>query len=166
MSDSSDSNRGIRPSSPTGVADQAAISRLLEHAESLNIRFLNLEFTDVVGLAKCVTIPVEQLADCLDQRQMVRRLGHRRICAGGRDRYVPAARPDDLCGRSVARGHCGERWGRRRHGPDDLRCADAHGRALRGRPARCAAGRARGGRRTGLPVCRLAGTGILPAPGR
>src|SRR6476620_6044658 len=66
MSDSSDSNRRLRPSSsPTGVANQAAISRLLEHAESLNVRFLNLEFTDVVGLAKCVTIPVEQLADCL-----------------------------------------------------------------------------------------------------
>jgi glutamine synthetase len=65
MSDSSDSNWGIRPSSPIGVADQAAISRLLEHAESLNVSFLNLEFTDVVGLAKCVTIPVEQLADCL-----------------------------------------------------------------------------------------------------
>src|SRR5216683_1614068 len=25
----------------------------------------NLEFTDVVGMAKCVTIPVEQLPDCL-----------------------------------------------------------------------------------------------------
>lgn len=61
----SDFPRNIRPPTPTGVNDPDAISRLLEHAESLNIRFLNLEFTDVVGLAKCVTIPVEQLADCL-----------------------------------------------------------------------------------------------------
>lgn len=61
----SDARRTGRPSAPTGVGNQAAISRLLEHVESLNIRFLNLEFTDVVGLAKCVTIPVEQLADCL-----------------------------------------------------------------------------------------------------
>ncbi len=61
----SDSRRNAHPPTPTGVKDPAAISRLLEHAESLGIRFLNLEFTDVVGLAKCVTIPVEQLADCL-----------------------------------------------------------------------------------------------------
>jgi glutamine synthetase len=61
----SDARRNARPISLTGVSDQTAISRLLEHVESLNIRFLNLEFTDVVGLAKCVTIPVEQLADCL-----------------------------------------------------------------------------------------------------
>ena len=61
----SDARRDARPQSPTGVNNPSAISRLLEHAESLNIRFLNLEFTDVVGLAKCVTIPVEQLADCL-----------------------------------------------------------------------------------------------------
>ena len=61
----SDSSRNRFPSSPTGVNDQAAIARLLEHVESLNVRFLNLEFSDVVGLAKCVTIPAEQLADCL-----------------------------------------------------------------------------------------------------
>ncbi|MBO0795840.1 MAG: glutamine synthetase beta-grasp domain-containing protein, partial [Ktedonobacteraceae bacterium] len=29
------------------------------------VRFVNLEFTDVVGMAKCVTIPVEQFADCV-----------------------------------------------------------------------------------------------------
>lgn len=29
------------------------------------VRFVNLEFTDVVGMAKCVTIPVEQFADCI-----------------------------------------------------------------------------------------------------
>lgn len=61
----SDSRHDIRPPSPTGVSNQSAIGRLLEHVESLNVRFLNLEFTDVVGLAKSVTIPVEQLADCL-----------------------------------------------------------------------------------------------------
>ncbi|GCE10218.1 glutamine synthetase family protein [Tengunoibacter tsumagoiensis] len=30
------------------------------------VRFINLEFTDVVGMAKCVTIPVEQFADCVE----------------------------------------------------------------------------------------------------
>ncbi len=29
------------------------------------VRYVNLEFTDVVGMAKCVTIPVEQFADCI-----------------------------------------------------------------------------------------------------
>ncbi|HEY4387414.1 MAG TPA: glutamine synthetase family protein [Ktedonobacteraceae bacterium] len=29
------------------------------------VRFVNLEFTDVVGMAKCVLIPVEQFAECI-----------------------------------------------------------------------------------------------------
>lgn len=33
--------------------------------EAEGVRFVNLEFTDVVGMAKCVTIPVEQFPDCL-----------------------------------------------------------------------------------------------------
>lgn len=32
-----------------------------------HVRFVNLEFTDIVGMVKCVTIPVEQFPDCLDQ---------------------------------------------------------------------------------------------------
>lgn len=35
--------------------------------ERERVRFINLEFTDIVGMAKCVTIPVEQFADCLTQ---------------------------------------------------------------------------------------------------
>src|SRR5579863_7012706 len=38
---------------------------LLAMLEAEGVRFVNLEFTDVVGMAKCVTIPVEQLPDCL-----------------------------------------------------------------------------------------------------
>src|SRR5436305_1722426 len=34
--------------------------------EREHIRFVNLEFTDVVGMAKCVTIPVEQFPDFLE----------------------------------------------------------------------------------------------------
>jgi glutamine synthetase len=33
--------------------------------EREQIRFINLEFTDVVGMAKCVTIPAEQFSDCI-----------------------------------------------------------------------------------------------------
>ena len=45
--------------------DQAAKARILATIEAKHIRFINLEFTDVVGMAKCVTIPIEQFPDCL-----------------------------------------------------------------------------------------------------
>lgn len=35
--------------------------------EAEHVRFINLEFTDVVGMAKCVTIPVEQFPDSITQ---------------------------------------------------------------------------------------------------
>jgi glutamine synthetase len=38
---------------------------ILAAIEAEEVRFVNLEFTDVVGMAKCVTIPVEQFPDCL-----------------------------------------------------------------------------------------------------
>ena len=30
------------------------------------VTFINLEFTDIVGIVKCVTIPVAQLPDCIE----------------------------------------------------------------------------------------------------
>src|SRR5438552_18837819 len=39
--------------------------KVLSIINDRNVRFVNLEFTDVVGLAKCVTIPVEQFPDCI-----------------------------------------------------------------------------------------------------
>jgi glutamine synthetase len=45
--------------------DQAKRAQILTTVEAEGIGFVNLEFTDVVGMAKCVTIPVEQLPDCL-----------------------------------------------------------------------------------------------------
>src|SRR3989475_11309865 len=45
--------------------DQAAKDRILATIEAKHVRFINLEFTDVVGMAKCVTIPVEQFAECI-----------------------------------------------------------------------------------------------------
>src|SRR5438128_7588752 len=45
--------------------DQAKREQILATIEANGVRFVNLEFTDVVGMAKCVTIPVEQLPDCL-----------------------------------------------------------------------------------------------------
>jgi glutamine synthetase len=45
--------------------DQAKREQILAIVEAESVGFVNLEFTDVVGMAKCVTIPVEQLSDCL-----------------------------------------------------------------------------------------------------
>ncbi len=50
---------------PTGVAQPEDAARLLERVETRGIRFINLEFTDVVGMAKSVTIPASQLPDIL-----------------------------------------------------------------------------------------------------
>jgi glutamine synthetase len=58
-------NRGEIGSTPTGVTRPQDALRVLEHVETQRIRFINLEFTDVVGLVKCVTIPADQFADCL-----------------------------------------------------------------------------------------------------
>ena len=38
---------------------------ILATIQQQQVRFVNLEFTDVVGMAKCVTMPVEQFPDCL-----------------------------------------------------------------------------------------------------
>ena len=45
--------------------DQARREQILSTIKAEDVRFVNLEFTDVVGMAKCVTIPVEQIPDCL-----------------------------------------------------------------------------------------------------
>src|SRR6266699_6429584 len=45
--------------------EQVAKERILAVLEAEHARFVNLEFTDIVGMAKCVTIPVEQFPDCL-----------------------------------------------------------------------------------------------------
>jgi glutamine synthetase len=41
--------------------------RVMAVIAEAQVRFINLEFTDVVGMAKCVTIPTEQFEDCLEQ---------------------------------------------------------------------------------------------------
>ncbi len=52
---------------PTGVDRPEEAMRVLERVETRGIRFINLEFTDVVGLAKSVTISADQLAECVAQ---------------------------------------------------------------------------------------------------
>jgi glutamine synthetase len=38
----------------------------LDRAQQESVRFVNLQFTDVVGMVKSVTIPVHQFEDCID----------------------------------------------------------------------------------------------------
>ncbi len=45
--------------------EQSKRENILATIREEQVRFVNLEFTDVVGMAKCVTIPVEQFPDCL-----------------------------------------------------------------------------------------------------
>jgi glutamine synthetase len=48
-----------------GGASEHEGARVLAEVERRGIRFINLEFTDISGMAKCVTIPAEQLPDAL-----------------------------------------------------------------------------------------------------
>ena len=41
------------------------IDTIINESDTRGVRFCNLEFTDVVGMAKAVTIPIEQLPICL-----------------------------------------------------------------------------------------------------
>jgi glutamine synthetase len=62
---------GTGKTSKRGVNDMARRKRdvsqdqVLATLEREHVRYVNLEFTDVVGIAKCVTIPVEQFADSI-----------------------------------------------------------------------------------------------------
>lgn len=58
-------DRDQRSTAPTGVHRPQEEARLLEHIEMRGINFINLEFSDVVGLAKSVTIPASQLGAIL-----------------------------------------------------------------------------------------------------
>ncbi len=44
----------------------AGYEQILTTIRNERVRFVNLEFTDVVGIAKCVTIPVEQFTNCVE----------------------------------------------------------------------------------------------------
>ncbi|GHO43891.1 type I glutamate--ammonia ligase [Ktedonospora formicarum] len=45
--------------------DRRYYDQVMARIEHERVRFINLEFIDVVGMAKCVTIPVEQFTNCL-----------------------------------------------------------------------------------------------------
>lgn len=48
-----------------GYHDDGLADDVLRRAEQEAVKFVNLQFTDVVGIVKSVTIPVHQLKDCI-----------------------------------------------------------------------------------------------------
>ncbi|HLZ23398.1 MAG TPA: glutamine synthetase family protein [Ktedonobacterales bacterium] len=56
---------------PAGVGQPEEEARLLARVETSGVKFVNLEFTDVVGMAKCVTIPTDQLPETLARGKWV-----------------------------------------------------------------------------------------------
>jgi glutamine synthetase len=49
-----------------GTDRETLKQEVLARAQNQAVRFVNLQFTDVVGLVKSVTIPVHQFEDCID----------------------------------------------------------------------------------------------------
>ena len=43
--------------------NRAEVSKLISQAEDAKVRFVNLQFTDLMGIVKSVTIPMHQLED-------------------------------------------------------------------------------------------------------
>ena len=86
----------------------AEAAKLLHTVQERDIRFVNLEFTDVVGMAEVASpSPPSSFADCARRRQVVRRLGHRGLRARGRDRHVscgPTSPPSPRCPGARRRG--------------------------------------------------------------
>ena len=47
-------------------SSKLTMAGILEIIEKEEVKFVNLQFTDLVGVVKTVTIPVKQFADCIE----------------------------------------------------------------------------------------------------
>src|SRR6266849_4359491 len=64
--DSSLEARVLVPGYPNAEGSNAELlNEVMARAEREQVRFVNLQFTDVVGLVKSVTIPLEQFPDAI-----------------------------------------------------------------------------------------------------
>ena len=95
-----------------------------------NVRFMRLQFTDILGVIKNVEIPSSQFAKALGRRDPVRRLLDRGIHADRRVGHEPRGRTYDIVRDLSVGAHGGEKVGR-------LICDvyNPDGSALRGMPA-------------------------------
>ena len=73
------------------LGDKTALEKI-EAAKEHNIRFVQLQFTDILGIVKSVTIPLHQLEGSRQARHLVRRQLDRGLRPHRRERPVP--RPD------------------------------------------------------------------------
>ena len=46
----------------------ATVNDIMQRAQQQQVEFISLQFTDIAGMLKNVTIPVAMLADCLERR--------------------------------------------------------------------------------------------------
>jgi glutamine synthetase len=67
---SKETKQRLKPKKVVTMADKKAHNTSHEQIVTIikneQVRFVNLEFIDVVGMTKCVTIPVEQFASCIE----------------------------------------------------------------------------------------------------
>ena len=107
----------------------------IQKAKSDGIRFVQLQFTDIIGHVKAVTIPIHQLEGSRPARHLVRRQLDRGLHPDRRERPVPHARHEHVRRDPVAEG-----VGPARHRPRHLRRvhARAASRSSATRAASCA----------------------------
>ena len=132
----------------------------IEAAKSSGIRFIQLQFTDIIGHVKAVTIPIHQLESSVKHGTWFdgssiglhpdRRIGP-----------VPDARHGHVRRDPVAAGVRGAG-----HGARDLRRVHAARRAVRRRPALRAAPPGGAGAHARLRGEHRSGAGVLPVPAR
>ena len=131
---------------------------ILERAESARVKFLRLQFTDILGVIKNVEMPDRQFEEALDGHFMfdgssiegfvrIEEIGH-----------APQARPLHVPGVPVDRPE------RRAGGAAHLRHRQSRRHAVRRLPAYDAQARHRAGRRSRADDERRAGGRVLPVP--
>ena len=70
-------------------ADAPSADEVLDSCREQDVQFINLQFTDVMGMVKSVTIPVRPVRGRDRPRQVVRRLVDRGLRPHRRERHVP-----------------------------------------------------------------------------
>ena len=115
------------PAADPGGAERKA--KILELAERTNVKFMRLQFTDILGVIKNVEIPQPPVRRGAGRPDHVRRLVDRGLRPDRGVGHVPAARPVDLP------GPAGDAEHRRADRPADLRHPQPGRQPVRGLPA-------------------------------
>ncbi len=137
----------------------------IQVAKERDIRFVELQFTDLLGIVKGITIPLYRLEESLEHGTWFDGSsieGFTRIAES--DQWLA---PDMSTFAEIPwqRRRPGRRPARQpRHGPRHLRRHDPRRPALRGRPARRAQAQLDARRGHGLHLERRPGAGVLPVP--